>query len=179
MIVALLAAVGTSSPTASLNISDCLAMTLAPLLHGAAPPSDNPYAAEMQSASAQSVGGLGNYLKCTRLVNGTERVANYALAQFTMHLVAGQAPASVNFGVCLPLSCSASSLKAGFKHDLPVAIAQNEAALNRVIFELELLQEATERIDLRNQTFAEVAAILHSVSPPVTLTLTRLPPSRI
>ena len=85
MLVPTLALLSTAAPSmpsgAMLDIPECLATALSPILGKAVAPATGPYAAQMSAASATAVGGLGDYLKCIRIVNGTERVANYAMAQ--------------------------------------------------------------------------------------------------
>ena len=119
------------SPGAIMNdLPPCLAATLSPLLSSATgePTADtDPFAVKMAAASAKAIGETGNYLACTRLVNGTQLVASYALVQ----LLASQVPASgkqaaasqpaLFFGACLPRHCADVDLSHEFEHELPRA----------------------------------------------------------
>ena len=111
-----------------IDLPPCLAATLSPLLSSATEaPTDPAFAVEMAAASAEAIGEMGNYLACTRLVNGTQLVASYALVQ----LLASQVPASgkqaaasqpaLFFGACLPRHCADVDLSHEFEHELPRA----------------------------------------------------------
>lgn len=151
-------------PVPHLDLPPCLAATLAPLLGTALVQPEVPSQAEMVAASATKVGDLGDYLKCIRLVNGTERIASYALVQFSVAIVANQAPASLNYGVCLPATCEAASVESSFRDDLPVAIQQNEGVVEYYTLELSLLTQVVAQIDLDNTTFAALTELLRNGS---------------
>ena len=122
------AAALTRSPGAiMIDLPPCLAATLSPLLSSAIEAPTDPFAVKMAAASAKAIGEMGNYLACTRLVNGTQLVASYALVQ----LLTSQVPASgkqaaasqpaLFFGACLPRHCADVDLSQEFEHELPRA----------------------------------------------------------
>ena len=125
------------SPGAIMNdLPPCLAATLSPLLSSATgePTADtDPFAVKMAAASAKAIGETGNYLACTRLVNGTQLVASYALVQFLPSQVAASShqgptsdskavPLPLFFGACLPRHCVDMDLRREFEHELPRAL---------------------------------------------------------
>ena len=84
--------------------------------------------------------------------------------RFKTPVVAGHPAASINFGVCLPISCNDTALKSSFVQDLPPAIEQNERALHQALLELRLLESVYARVDMSNTTFDALAELLRNGS---------------
>ena len=111
------------SPGTIIDLPPCLRATLSPLLSTATEAPTDPFAVKMAAASAKAIGEMGNYLACTRLVNGTQLVASYALVQLASSQVpaSGQQAAALFFGACLPRHCADVDLGREFEHELPRA----------------------------------------------------------
>ena len=110
--------------TTPIDLAPCLRATLSPLLSSAMEAPTDPFAVKMAAASAKAIGEMGNYLACTRLVNGTQLVASYALVQLASSSqvpASGQQGAALFFGACLPRHCADVDLGREFEHELPRA----------------------------------------------------------
>eukprot|EP00966_Prymnesium_polylepis_P324561 7380591-Prymnesium_polylepis.1 len=113
--------------------------------------------AALFSISAHTIGDLGDYLRCTRmepfnLSSGELMPVQYARLVFSIKLVANQAPTDVNFGLCLPASCTEAGILSLFEDFLPAELERGRLAVSSLSGGIDGLDSVI--VDLSNGTAA-------------------------